>query len=311
MFHTVFHQTQIKKMRSVKKIVLLLAFFSVMTFPIVTLAYVSPGKAQGFVNDFAQILSVSAKNSLEQDIQKFSQDTGHEIAVVTIQTLNGDVIEDYANTLFREWGIGKKSANNGVLFLVAVQDKKMRIEVGYGLEGALTDLESKHIQEDTVKPFFKDGKFEEGIIAGVQGIKEAIRGEVIPQVQKRPTSSKNARAMSELIFYGIFFLFSVVLSWLASVLGRTKSWWLGGVMGAVIGGIAWFFTGWMLWVFLSAIIGFVFDYFVSKNYKDNPNGPSWWAGGPWIGGGFGGGSSGGFGGFGGGSSGGGGSSSSW
>ncbi|MBI2645380.1 TPM domain-containing protein [Candidatus Uhrbacteria bacterium] len=295
-----------------KKIVLLFAFFSIMAFPMTTFSYTSPGKPSGFVNDFARILSVPAENSLEQNLQKFSQETGHEISVITIQTLNGDVIEDYANTLFREWGIGKKNADNGVLFLIAKEDRKMRIEVGYGLEGALTDIESKHIQEDTVKPFFKDGKFEEGIIAGVKGIEDAIQSEVIPQAQKRSASPKNSRAMSELLFYGAFIFFSVVLPWLASMLGRTKSWWLGGIAGAVIGGIAWFFTGWLLWVFLSAVIGFVFDYFVSKNYKEHSDHPSWWAGGPWIGGGMGGGGfGGGFGGFGGGSSGGGGSSSNW
>lgn len=295
-------------MRSVKKVLFLFAFFSVIALPVVTFAYTSPGKAQGFVNDFAKVLSVPVKTTLEQELQKFSQDTGHEIAVVTVQTLNEDVIEDYANTLFREWGIGKKNADNGVLFLVAKEDRKMRIEVGYGLEGALTDIESKHIQEDTVKPLFQAGNFEQGIVAGAKGIQEAIRSEIISEAQKRPMSSKDARAMSELIFYGVFIFFSVVLPWFASVLGRTKSWWLGGVAGVVIGGIAWFFTGWLLWVFLSAVIGFVFDYFVSKNYKENSSGPSWWAGGPWIGGGMGGG---GFGGFGGGSSGGGGSSSNW
>jgi len=298
-------------MRTAKTILFLFVFFSVTVFPLQSFAYTSPGKLQGFVNDFAQVLSTQARNSLEQDLQTFSQSTGHEIAIATIQTLNGDSLEDYANRLFREWGIGKKDADNGVLFLISMQDRKMRIEVGYGLEGALTDLESKHIQDDVVKPLFQEGKFEEGITAGTQSIKAAIQSEVIPQTQKRSRNAQNNRATAELMFYGIIFFFAVVLPWLASIFGRTKSWWLGGVAGGSVGAIAGFFTGWWFWILISGIIGLAFDYVVSKNYKEHSDHPSWWAGGPWIGGGMGGGGFGGFGGFGGGSSGGGGSSSNW
>jgi uncharacterized protein len=287
-------------------------FISLFLFPIaIFAAYVSPGAPQGFVNDFAGALSSQAKSDLERNIYAFSKETGHEISLVSIQTLKDEPIEDYANTLFREWGIGKKDVNNGVLFLVVIQDRKMRIEVGYGLEGALTDIESKHIQEDIVKPFFKEGKYEEGMRVGVEKIKEAIQGEVLPQASGGIKNAKKNNIDAEMLFYLVFIFFGVVVPWLASVFGRTKSWWAGGVAGGVIGAIAGFFTGWWIWILFSGIIGLVFDYVVSKNYKKHPNHPSWWAGGPWIGGGMGGFGGGGFGGFGGGSSGGGGSSSSW
>ena len=256
----------------------------------------------GLVNDFALVLSGDARLSLESQLAEFEKQTSHEISVVTIKSLNGDSLEEYANTLFREWGIGKKDANNGVLFLVALEDRKMRIEVGYGLEGALTDLESKHIQEDYVKPLFKESKYEEGIILGANKIKEAIAGEVVGLPTKKSKSGINGSMIELILFFGIF-----LLQWLMSMFARSKSWWLGGVVGAIFGVLVMLIFGWWFMIIILSVFGLLLDYVVSKNYQNNPNHPSWWAGG----GGFGGGGSGGFGGFGGGSSGGGGSSSSW
>ncbi|MEK7648589.1 MAG: TPM domain-containing protein [Patescibacteria group bacterium] len=272
-------------------------------------AYTSPGTPQGSVSDFANLLSSQAQQNLEQQLVTFAKEKNHEIAVVTIQSLGSDAIEDYANTLFREWGIGKKEYNNGVLFLIAADDRKMRIEVGYGLEGALTDLESKHIQDDIVRPLFRQGNYEEGIQKGAEGIMQAIEGEVLPSPSSRKTSSWFGiiqRYGGEVLFILIFFL-----SWIASILGRTKSWWLGGVIGGVAGGITALLTSAWLWLPAVVVFGLLFDYAVSKNFQSHHgNHPAWWAGGTWGGWDRWGGG-GGFGGFGGGSSGGGGSSSSW
>ena len=267
------------------------------------LAYTSLGEPKGFVNDFAGVLSENAKLSLESQLMEFEKQTSHEISVVTIKTLNGDSIEDYANTLFREWEIGKKDTNNGVLFLVALEDRKMRIEVGYGLEGALTDLESKHIQEDFVKPFFKENNYEQGIVLGANKIKEAIAGEIVSVPPKKSKKGINGSLVEMILFFGIF-----LLQWIVVILGRSKSWWLGGIIGGVFGLLVALVFGWWLMIGILTILGLLLDYVVSKNYQNHPDHPSWWAGGGGFGGGSGGG---GFGGFGGGSSGGGGSSSSW
>lgn len=267
-------------------------------------AYTSPGKPTGHVTDFAGVLSQETKSQLESELRAFSAGENPEVVVATIQTLDGDPIDDYANALFREWGIGSKTKNNGVLFLVVTNDKKMRIEVGYGLEGALTDIESKHIQDDLVRPQFRANDFNGGIVTGVTSIKKALEGELVPVQKKRGPS---ARELETYLLLGIF-----AISWLASILGRSKSWWAGGVVGGVAGGATWLFTQWLFWIPIAAVVGLLFDYFVSKNYKEHLSNhhPAWWAGGGWGGWDrFGGG--GGFGGFGGGSSGGGGSSSNW
>ena len=147
--------------------------------PAMGFAYTSPGTPSGYVNDFADILSPSAEATLEEMLLQFEQETSHEIAVVTIPSLGGDDIESYANTLFREWGVGQADVNNGVLFLAAMEDRKMRIEVGYGLEGALTDIEAKHIISNVIAPAFREEDFDEGIAAGVEAIKAATESELV------------------------------------------------------------------------------------------------------------------------------------
>lgn len=274
-----------------------------------TFAYFSPGTPQGFVNDFAGILSQVGKHELEQSLETFAKEKNHEIAVTVIKSLGGDDIESYANTLFREWGIGTKEYNNGVLFLVAIEDRKMRVEVGYGLEGALTDLESKYIQDDIVRPLFREGKYEEGIRQGTIAIMQAVEGEVVvPPKTRTGWYDMLMRYGGEILFLLIFFL-----SWIASILGRTKSWWLGGVIGGAAGGAVALLTHAWIWLPIVVGAGLLFDYAVSKNYRTHISDqhPAWWAGGTWGGWDRWGGGGGGFGGFGGGSSGGGGSSSGW
>lgn len=283
-----------------RRFILLAAFI-----PLVALAYVNPGKPSGFVNDFAGVLSVQDKAGLETKLQNFKNATGNEISVVLVKSLGGDTVENYANSLFNDWGIGQKGKNNGVLFLAAIDDHEMRIEVGYGLEGALTDAQSYWIEQNEIVPAFKSGDYAGGVSAGLDKIIAAVSGtEQIPSAsQSQPAGF---RLDGNLIF---FFLFIPV--WLASVLGRSKSWWLGGVLGGLAGIVLGLFFGFifigLISIFGLAIIGLAFDYFVSKAYqKGKATGHYPW----WIGGGRGG-SGRGFGGFGGGSSGGGGSSSKW
>ncbi len=291
-------------MRSWGKILFLsfLAFSYTSVF-----AYTSPGAPQGRVNDFAQVISDDVQASLESQLQEFEKKTSHEIAVVTIQSLGGDDIASYSNALFREWGIGKRGTDNGVLFLVAVEDRRARIEVGYGLEGALTDLETQYIQRDFAIPFFQKGDFTQGIVQASGKIMEAIESEVVPTQSRTKLPFKMSVSGIETIVLLVIFFFS----WITSIFARTKSWWLGGVVGGLIGGIIAFVTASWFWILFAAILGLIFDYFVSKNYRANTTHPAWWAGGTWGGWDRWGGGGGGFGGFGGGSSGGGGSSSSW
>ncbi len=159
------------------KLAVLLAFVAVL-LPMAVLAYVSPGKPGGYVNDFAQVLKTETKASLETDLAAFASGGNPEVVVATVPSLGGDSIEEYANQLFREWGIGSQEKNSGVLFIVARDDRKMRIEVGYGLEGALTDIETKYIQEDFVRPYFSKEQYDEGVRMGIGKIKEALKEEL-------------------------------------------------------------------------------------------------------------------------------------
>ena len=287
--------------------------FSLLFFVLPVFAYSSPGKPSGFVNDFAGMMSSGAKQTLEQKLVQFEKDTSNEISVVTINSLNGDTIENFAVKLFEEWKIGKADKDNGVLLIVAKKDKKMRIETGYGLEGALTDAQTFWIQENVMKPAFQSNDYDGGITSAVDSIISATKGEYVPSQQPSASKGWNAKTLENIFWFGLF-----IFIWLGSVLARSKSWWAGGVIGAIIGVILIFVFS--LFVGLIAMatlipIGLLLDYIVSKNYQKIKSSGSnhfpWWMGGfggGSSGGGFGGGS---FGGFGGGSSGGGGSSSGW
>lgn len=265
-----------------------------IVIPFMSHAYTSPGKPQGFVNDYAHIISPEVFSDIESELVRLRNEKGFEVVVVTIPTLGDETIETYAVKLFEEWGIGNKEEDTGALLLIAPTEKVMRIEVGYGLEGALTDLETQDIQQLMLSDF-RAGDYSAGILTGVHAIITAISSE-----NSSPITKKSGGVLDFL--WQFAFLPFIIL---ASILGRTKSWWLGGVIGGILG-IVWgfwissLFTGAIITIVLTGI-GLLFDYIVSS--KRHGGGGFW--------GGFGGGGGGGFGGFGGGSSGGGGSSSSW
>ncbi len=290
-----------------KKIIL--AAFILLAPASLALAYYSPGSPSGFVNDFAGVFSADQKNKLEQKLAAFEKDSSNEISVVTIKSLNGDTIDNFAVELFKQWGIGKKGKDNGILVLVALEDKKMRIEVGYGLEGALTDAQSSWIINNEMKPAFQQGDYYAGVNGAADKIIAATKGEYVPE-EKTTSPGKTSLKTIEWVIWLVVFGFV----WLGSLLGRSKTWWAGGVIGGIAGVIIGLIKGFVFFGLISIAIlipfGFLFDFIVSRSYsKAKASGRSypWWIGG----GGFGGGSGGGFGGFGGGGSGGGGSSGGW
>jgi uncharacterized protein len=124
----------------------------------------------GFVNDYANVIQAGTREKLEGSLDALEKKTGVEIAVVTVKSLDGRPIEDYAVDLYQTWGIGKKDKDEGALILVAPEDRKVRIEVGYGLEGALNDAMAGRIIREAMIPFFKEGDFTRGIVAGSQAV---------------------------------------------------------------------------------------------------------------------------------------------
>ena len=131
-------------------------------------------KPTGFVNDFAKAMSPDTKARMEGMLASFERQTGIEVAVVTLPSLNDEPIEDIAVRLFAEWGIGKKGKDNGILFLVAPSERRTRIEVGYDLEGAINDALAGRILDEVVLPRFKAGDMSAGIAAGTLAIVETI-----------------------------------------------------------------------------------------------------------------------------------------
>lgn len=287
---------------------------SLLFLPHVVLAYYNPGQPSGFVNDFANIIDGQTRVELENNLQQFTQNTQHEIAVVTIDSLQDDTIENFVVKLFEDWQIGKKGADNGVLLLVALQERKIRIEVGYGLEGALPDATAYKIINQVIKPSFQNQNYSQGIVDGVKAIEEVIKGENVDALIKTTTNQNSLGNILENFGYPLLIAVFIFFRLLTHNLSQTKKWWPGGLWGGFFGLVVGFLiTGLaikiLFWIIPFGLLGLLVDYIVSKN-GPNKN----WPGGFWggFGGGHGGGfGGGGFGGFGGGRSGGGGSSGGW
>lgn len=161
------------------------------------------------VTDIAGILSPEQKQALEQKLVSIDDSSSNQIAVVILPTLDGNPIEEYAIKLFRDWGIGNKKTNNGVLLLIAIQDKKVRIEVGYGLEGAIPDITANNIIENDIKPAFRASAYYEGIDKATDDIAKAAVGEYKVQRQKKGKDSGNN-----------LILFIIILIVIVSIVGR-------------------------------------------------------------------------------------------
>lgn len=153
---------------------LLLAFLS---FSFISLAHaLAVPQFQGYVNDYANMLSPSAKAKLESELRKFEQTDSTQIAVLTIPSLEGEQIEDFTIKVAEAWGVGQKGKDNGVIFVVSKQDGKMRIEVGRGLEGRLPNLLAARILNVTIAPKFKHGDYDGGVVAGISALIDATKG---------------------------------------------------------------------------------------------------------------------------------------
>ncbi len=155
--------------------------------------YAAPDFPQltGRIVDQANLLSEQQESRLTALLAQHEETTSNQIVIVTLESLQDYDIADYGHQLGRYWGIGQKQKNNGVLLLVAPKQRKVRIEVGYGLEGALTDILSQQIIQAEIIPHFRDGNFAEGIEAGTEAMLKAIAGEYRAKPQQTPSSSRS------------------------------------------------------------------------------------------------------------------------
>lgn len=249
-------------------------------------------KSQGWVSDFAGVLDAGSKAGMEASIADLERRTGDEIAVVTVASLEGDAIEDYAAALFKEWGVGKKGKDNGVLILLAVEEHKVRIEAGYGVEGVLPDGLCGEIIRNAMVPRFKAGDYAGGVTDGLSAVENVLSGEAPVYKDRGPSPD------------GSFGRLSFIAGFL---IGRLLP--LGGPVLLLVFLGLFFFRGWALPLLFWAAGGYAAGLVI----RSSPGRGRGGYGGGFYGGGFGGGGGGGggFGGFGGGSSGGGGASGGW
>jgi uncharacterized protein len=260
-------------------------------------------------------LTAAERDSLEAKLRAFEQARGSQIAVLLVPSIGPEAIEEFAGRVTDEWKLGRKGVDDGVLFVVAKQERKMRIHTGRGTQGTLTDALSKRIVADLVAPRFRTGDFAGGIDAGVDAIIKAIEGESLPLPEVKKSSRKvdTMSSFSNYLILGLF-LIPVVGVVTRNMFGRG----VGAVASSgIAGAAAWFIAGSILFGMVAALIAFLFTLFSGGGGGGGggvTRGGGW--GGGWVpgGGGWssGGGSSGG-GGFSGGGGGfdGGGASGSW
>jgi uncharacterized protein len=263
---------------------------------------IPPLKAR--VTDTTGTLSAQNIARLEQKLAAFEQEKGVQVAVLMVPTVEPESIEQYAVRVFEQWKLGRKRIDDGVLLVVAKNDRKLRIEVGYGLEGAINDATAKRIISDDIVPHFKHGDFAAGIDAGVSRILRVAGGEALPPPAQHGAGDPLSLPFDPmLLFLGVIFA-NPLTRLLQPLTGRVPA---AGLISIAFGtGVGLFFASLVAGLVAGAIIGVI-------SLLQGVSGGSWgnssgsWSSGD-SGGGFGGG--GGFSG-GGGSSGGGGASGSW
>jgi len=262
------------------------------------------------VTDLTGTLTPAQQSELESRLAEFESRKGAQIAVLIVPSTQPEEIEQYSIRVVDDWKLGRAKPDDGALLLVAKDDRAMRIEVGRGLEGALTDLVSKRIIADTITPLFRQGDFAAGIAAGVEQMIRVVDGEPLPAPD--PQWGGGAQPLAEMLPFllGMILVGSVVLR---TLFGRS----LGSVAtGGVTGLFAWSLTqllGLAIGVGIFALIASLLLGFLGGGRWSSRPGHGGWSSGGWGGGGFGGGGFGrGGGGFGGGGSfGGGGASGRW
>jgi uncharacterized protein len=215
---------------------------------------------RGFVNDFADVIDPATERRIESFAVELKQKTGAELVLVTIRSLEGESIEGYTNLLFEKWGIGEKGKDNGVLFLDAVQDRRMRIEVGYGFEGILPDGKVGSIRDQFIIPYLSRNDRDSGYLYGMTALASEIAADAgvtlsgVPQRVSRPVSQTNNRGIGSIIPIIFFILLMLVLGrrrgglwWLFPMMflggGGRSSGWGGGGFGGFGGGFGGFGGG--------------------------------------------------------------------
>jgi len=174
-----------------RPLLLSLLIFSILVTSSLSFALDVP-PLRGRVNDYAGVMNQEQARSLESQLAQFEQDTGHQVAVLTIPTLDGEDIEGFSIRVAENWKIGKKGFDNGVILVVAIKDRKLRLEVGYGLEGVLPDAIAKRITSDYIVPHFRSQDYAGGILAGIDAVLKVIKKEPLPESARKKGGNQSS-----------------------------------------------------------------------------------------------------------------------
>jgi uncharacterized protein len=242
------------------------------------------------VTDLTHTLTASQRDTLENELRAFEARKGSQIAVLIVPSTAPETIEQYSIRVTDAWKLGRKGVDDGVLLLIAKDDRALRIEVGYGLEGVIPDAVAHRVINEIIVPYFKQGDFYGGIQAGVARLIRLIDGEPLPPPQQRDDAWEGLGNLLPLLFIAVLVGGGVLRALFGRLIGA-------GVAGGATGVVAWLILGSLGMAFAAALIVFLFV--LLAGVRVGPLGDGGF-GGSLGGGGFGGGFSGGGGGFGGG-----------
>ncbi len=274
-------------------------FASCLIFIIVPAFSLDVPLLRGYVNDYADMLSPQAESQIEAELRAFEQSDSTQIVVLTIPSLEGENLEDFSIKVAEAWKIGRKGKDNGVIFLVAKHERKIRIEVGRGLEGKLTDLLAGRIIDLVVKPKFKRGDYDGGFIAGTHALIDATRGEfTADKFQQGGKDEMASKFLTMIIFGAIILIITGSISRILSI--------LAGAVGLPLFVILTFTSIGIITIIIFAVFGAVAGFILPSIFSSSRHHRGFFPGGGFYPGGgssgidFGGGFSGGGGSFGGG-----------
>jgi uncharacterized protein len=251
------------------------------------------------VTDLSSTLSAAQIARLEAKLAAFEREKGAQIVVLLVPTVKPETVEQYAIRVVDAWKVGRKGVDDGALLLLAQQDRKLRIEVGYGLEGALNDATAKRIISETISPRLKEGDFYGGLDAGLDALIKVIGGEALPAPKSSASTSLAKGGMIETLLPIAFILVFVVGGVLRRIFGRFMG---AGLTGTAVGFIAFLMVSSLLVSAGAGIMAFIFALFAGQSGGGWSSGGGSWSAGSGASGGFSGG---------GGSFGGGGASGDW
>jgi uncharacterized protein len=205
-----------------------------------------PPPPEHYFNDYAGVVAPADARRLEQKLKRFDEETSSQVVVAIFPDLSGGSLEDFTARTAESWKVGRKERDNGAVLFVFVNDRKMRLEVGYGLEGALPDAMAKRIIEDVIAPRFREGRYGQGVDAGIDAILAATRGEYTA-VKEKPAAPESGALLLllPLGFIALIFLLARRLDRPLGPIPRNRRgrrvWYIGpgGFGGGFGGGGGW------------------------------------------------------------------------